>query len=70
MVKVIENGIGDQAQCFAVWEVTDILQHDAAITTGEKLYSHQRQCSSMSNPSARNPLINVRGRKHRQRLTF
>jgi L-rhamnose mutarotase len=30
---MIEHGIGDQVRWFAVWEVTDILQLDAAITS-------------------------------------
>ena len=38
LVKMIENGIGDQPRCFAVGEVTNILQHYAAITTREERF--------------------------------
>jgi hypothetical protein len=32
---MIENSVSDQVRCFAVGEVTDILQDDATITVGE-----------------------------------
>jgi hypothetical protein len=38
LMKMIENGIGDQLRCFAVGEMTYILQHDAAITAGEERF--------------------------------
>ena len=40
LVKMIENGIGDQLRCFAVREMTYILHHYAAITAGEERFEY------------------------------
>jgi hypothetical protein len=36
MVKMIESGIGDQPRCFAVGEMTDILERDAAMPGSQR----------------------------------
>lgn len=38
----MDYGLGDQLGCFAVGEVTHILQHHAAITSGEECFEPLR----------------------------
>ncbi len=35
---MLDHGVGDQLRCLAVGEMTDILQHQPAITSGEESF--------------------------------